>query len=180
MGEAVKERGTRRGAERVGDKEEERTPRSPLEESPWARVPLIIIRSNSKRERRKETVRQEEKGRKRREREERRISSLRFDRVGVDRRLIDSPPRHGNFFEEPAGLPFFYNTYHLAQSSFAVFAVPPVPSLVASVFSDRRFDDLTMTYSLHRLTLLQTFRDLALGRWMSISWSVPLIDRLAV
>lgn len=105
MGEAVKKRGTRRGAERVGDKEEERTPRSPLEESPWARVPLIIIRSNSKRERRKETVRQEGKGGKRREREERRISSLRFDRVGVDRRLIDSPPRHGNFFEEPAGLP---------------------------------------------------------------------------
>lgn len=61
MGEAVKERGARRGAEWVGNEEEERTPRSPFEESPWARVPLIIIRSNSKRERRKETVRQEGK-----------------------------------------------------------------------------------------------------------------------
>lgn len=112
--------------------------------------------------------------RKRREREERRISSLRFDRVGVDRRLIDSPPRHGNFFVEPAGATFFCNTYHLARSSFAVFAVPPPPSLVASVFSDRGFDDPTMTLLVAQIRAAPSkrFRDLALGRWMSISRSV--------
>lgn len=59
----MKERGTRRGAEQAGDKEEERIPRSPLKESPWARVPLIIIRSNSSLGREKEERRQrDEKG----------------------------------------------------------------------------------------------------------------------
>lgn len=58
-----RERRTRRGAEQVGDKEEERIPRSPLKESPWARVPLIIIRSNSSLGREKEEKRQrDEKG----------------------------------------------------------------------------------------------------------------------
>lgn len=87
------------------------------------------------------------------------LSSLRFDRVGVDRRLIDSPPRHGNFFEEPAGLPFFCNTYHLAERAVpSTLPSPPsfhlTPSSVCSrarahlLFEPRRrFDDPTMTYS---------------------------------
>lgn len=64
-------------------------------------------------------------------REEWRISSLRFDRVGVDRRLIDSPPQHGNFFEEPLGLPFFYNTYSiplLLRLRLPVTLPSPLPS----------------------------------------------------
>lgn len=86
-----------------------------------------------------------------------RTSSLRFDRVGVDRRLIDSPPRHGNFFEEPAGLLFFCNTYHLTEllrgrsnptpSATTVPTRPPSYrslSALASLLalpSARRFDD---------------------------------------
>lgn len=164
-------------------------------------MPLIIIRSNRVLEegkKAKERVREREKneesrrrasGRERKRargrgekkkgreeedvegREERRISSLRFDRVGVDRRLIDSPPRHGNFFEEPAGLPFFCNTYHLTEllpprlrPSPNVLPPPPLAPVLCLLrssisvpsprrVSERRFDDPTMTYSLCRLAV---------------------------